>query len=96
MISLYSVSISSNRVLPYGFIEMELSRFEDWLAFSSSNYLVFTSKLPADLVNAIRAHMYPDDFILVTKVTPPDLWGWVPDNVLQWIAKDRSLFLPKP
>lgn len=98
-----SISIATTRPLPHEYIQLELAKLNDWIKFSDLQYFVITDRPNSEVSNMVRAHMYPDDFIIVSEINLSSFWGWAPGLLLQWItkaqgvmARDGQVPLPPP
>jgi hypothetical protein len=58
--------------------------------FMASAWLLRTEKSPAELADALRAHMAPPDSIFVAKLSGEGA-AWLPQRASEWIAKQQQL-----
>lgn len=71
-------------------IENVLNGAGDWFRFDAWSWLLASEYGAADVMNALRTVLKPEDSILIIKCDPDDYSGFAPTMVWEWLNKYRT------
>lgn len=90
-----------NRIVHVGFnpfgapklkeLEPYFTALGDWIRYSSTGWLLWTSYTPQQISDYLRPHLHPNDQLLILFVDPIGHQGWMPQWVWTWIANKDPL-----
>ena len=72
---------------------LKMQGTSSWWHYLTSTWLLSTIKTPKQVVEAVRPHMGPNDFILVGEFSSNNYFGWLPNEAWDWLkAQNQPMF----
>lgn len=56
-----------------------------WARYAPNCWIVFSNETAQAIATRIRAHIHPDDSVLVSALNLSDSYGWLPKEIWDWI-----------
>jgi hypothetical protein len=74
-----------------------------WWHYITSTWIVDTPKTPDDILNAVRPHLSPQDFLLIVEIgprhqglLPKEAWDWINARIYAQQINPWLPFVPNP
>jgi hypothetical protein len=78
------------RVSPTEQIEVVLEKALDWIRYTPTCYIVYTTRDAEHWYSRLREVIDEKDHIFVVELNIENRQGWIPKAVWEWIRKDRT------